>query len=365
MIQQKTLDTAMITRDNYWQKLLTTSHISISEAIKLLNETGKKILLVVDESNSLKGTLTDGDIRRALIQGLDLNSSILSIINLNPIFAKQDNSDETHLKLMTINKIECLPLINENRKVVGVKFWHELNSIQNLPNKLVIMAGGKGTRLLPLTRDVPKPLLHVDGKPILERIINHAKKDGFFDFIISINYLGHLIQNYFGDGKKLGVNIEYLIEDTPLGTAGSLSLIEPLPDSPLIVTNGDILTDFSYRDLINFHQKNNAEITVATKKVAWQNPFGVLKTQGINITEYQEKPVNISQVILGVYAIEPKVLKSLKKFESIDMPSFIMRVKEDSMRTIIFPVHEEWADLGTPAQLNSANQSFQNIQEHR
>jgi NDP-sugar pyrophosphorylase family protein len=207
--------------------------------------------------------------------------------------------------------------------------------------------------------------LHVDGKPILERIINHAKKDGFFDFIISINYLGHLIQNYFGDGKKLGVNIEYLIEDTPLGTAGSLSLIEPLPDSPLIVTNGDILTDFSYRDLINFHQNNNAEITVATKKVAWQNPFGVLKTQGINITEYQEKPVNISQVILGVYAIEPKVLKSLKKFESIDMPSFIMRVKEDSMRTIIFPVHEEWADLGTPAQLNSANQSFQNIQEHR
>ena len=349
--------------NNSWQKLLTNSQISISDGIKLLNKTGYKILLITDENNLLKGTLTDGDIRRALVNGIDFNSSISGIINSNPVFAQYNQSDSTLLNLMIINKIESIPLLDGSGKVVGLKLWYELNSSKKLPNKLVIMAGGMGTRLLPYTKSVPKPLLQVDGKPILERIINHAKRDGFFDFIISINYLGHLIQNYFGNGQKFGVNIEYIVEDIPLGTAGSLSMLDSTLGATLIVTNGDVLTDFSYRDLITFHQNNNAEITVATKTIKWQNPFGVIKTQGLNIIGYEEKPIIQSQINLGVYAIEPRVLEYLGKPETIDMPSFIMRAQKNSIRTIIFPVFEHWADLGTPIELADANLEFKKVKK--
>ena len=194
----------------------------------------------------------------------------------------------------------------------------------------------------------------IEGKPILEHIINRAKAEGFSHFILAIYHLGHMIEEYFGTGEKFGVRIDYLRETSPLGTAGALSLLDPLPSSAIIVTNGDVITDIRYGELLDFHEQNGASATMAVRMHEWQNPFGVVQTQGIEITSYEEKPISRSNINAGVYVIDPSFLKLLKKSERYDMPTLFELIQSKGERIVACPIHETWLDVGSPEDLELA-----------
>jgi predicted transcriptional regulator len=264
----------MSSKEEPWRQVILSEKSTIWQAIQILNETPFKIVLVVNNEGILTGTISDGDIRRGLLRDLDLASLITTVVHRNPLVVPLEVGRDLIIQLMTINKIRQIPIVDEELRVVGLHSWDNIHSIQVRSNLMVIMAGGKGTRLHPKTKNCPKPLLKVHGKPILEHIIDRAKIEGFSNFVISIHYLGHMIEEYFGNGEKFGVKIEYLKEETPLGTAGALSQLNPRPETAFVVTNGDIITDIRYGKLLDFHQNQNAQATMAIRTLEMQNPFG-------------------------------------------------------------------------------------------
>lgn len=262
---------------------------------------------------------------------------------------------------MQANKVHQLPVVDENRYVVGLHLWDELLAPSVRSNVMVIMAGGRGTRLGEHTQDCPKPLLPIGGKPMLEHIIERAKAEGFDQFVLAIHYLGHMIEDYFGDGSKLQTNIEYLRENTPLGTAGALGLLQTRPTEPFLVTNGDVLTDIRYAELLDFHIRHGAAATMAVRLHEWQHPFGVVKTSGVDIVGFEEKPVARSHINAGIYVLEPNVLDSISANEHCDMPTLFSRIQEKKTRTIVYPMHEPWLDVGRPADLEKARNAHSTI----
>jgi len=259
---------------------------------------------------------------------------------------------KTILQLMAINKIQQIPIIDDRQQIVGLHTWDEITVQQNRDNIFVIMAGGRGTRLLPQTENCPKPLLKVQGKPILEHIIERAKIEGFRNFVISLQYLGEMIEEYFGSGEKFGVRIEYLKELFPMGTAGALSLLNPIPEIPFIVTNGDVISDIQYGDFLDFHINNDADATMAVKLYEWQNPFGVIQTDGFRIVGYEEKPITQTKINAGVYILEPHAIGLLESTKFCDMPTLFERMRENSAKLAAYPIHENWVDIGQPDDLS-------------
>ena len=331
-----------------WALAILPSGSSIRQAVQVLNETSLKIVLVVDANEVLVGTISDGDIRRGLLKGLELTSTIDSIVQGDALVVPPELSREVVLQLMTANKIQQIPIVDENKHVIGLHLWDQINAPSARTNIMVIMAGGKGARLHPQTENCPKPLLPIAGKPILEHIIDRAKVGGFSHFILAIQHLGHMIEEYFGNGEAFGVNIEYLREESPLGTAGALSLLDPLPESPFVVTNGDVLTDIHYGELLDFHIQHNATATMAVRAHEWQNPFGVVETQGVEIIGYEEKPLFRTHINAGVYILEPFAISFLVKSVPCDMPTLFNLIQEHKMRTVAYPIHESWIDIGRP-----------------
>jgi hypothetical protein len=224
-----------------------------------LDQVAIKIVLVVNESEELQGTISDGDIRRGLLRGLDLNSPVASIVHCDALVVPRGMARETVVQLMVANKIQQIPVVDEHRHVVGLHLWDEITVPPIRPNLMVIMAGGMGTRLRPHTENCPKPLLPVAGKPMLEHIIDRARMEGFTHFMLAIHYLGSMIEEYFGNGERWHVEIEYLREQAPLGTAGALGLLSPRPTEPFVVTNGDVLTDIRYGELLDFHIRHDMQ----------------------------------------------------------------------------------------------------------
>jgi dTDP-glucose pyrophosphorylase len=337
-----------------WRKALLTSNATLYQAIGCLDDSSLQIAVIVAEDGSLLGTLTDGDIRRGLLRGLEMSSTVESIIHRDPLVVPPQWGRDTVLQLMQANKVHQLPVIDENRFVVGLHLWDELLAPSKRPNMMVIMAGGRGTRLGHYTENCPKPMLPIGGKPMLEHIIERAKAEGLEHFVLAIHYLGQMIVDHFGDGKKLRVKIEYLREDAPLGTAGALGLLQTHPTEPFLVTNGDVLTDIRYGELIDFHIRHNASATMAVRLHEWQHPFGVVKTNGVDIIGFEEKPVARSHINAGIYVFEPGVLDSIGSNEHCDMPTLFSRVQDMPARTIVYPMHEPWLDVGRPADLEKA-----------
>jgi NDP-sugar pyrophosphorylase family protein len=224
---------------------------------------------------------------------------------------------------------------------------------------MVIMAGGMGKRLRPHTENCPKPMLPVAGKPMLEHIIDRAKKEGFIHFVISINYLGHMIESHFGNGDNLGVKIHYLREQSPLGTVGALSLLSPMPSLPFVVTNGDVVSDIRFSEILDFHSRHSADATMAVRLHEWQHPFGVVQTQGVEIIGFDEKPIARSHINAGVYVLETSALQLLKPEEKCDMPTLFERLKAQGKLTVAYPMHEPWLDVGRPDDLKQANSAHQ------
>jgi dTDP-glucose pyrophosphorylase/predicted transcriptional regulator len=351
-----------MTRVDSWTKTLLSPVGSIGDAIKILNDTALRIVLVADSDLKLVGTVTDGDIRRGLLRDLTLASPISEVINTKPIVVPQNFAREVVLEIMSSHKIFQIPVVDEGLKLVGLHVRNEQNTHAARDNVVVIMAGGKGTRLLPKTEKMPKPMLRLGVKPILEHIIERAKAEGFSRFVLAIHHLGEVIEEYFGDGKSLGVNISYVKEKTPLGTAGALSLIEPKPSQPIIVTNGDVLTDVKYGDILDFHNHSNGKATMAVQVREWQNPYGVVNTDGIEITNYEEKPVTRTLINAGVYVVNPTVLGLLTSSTPCDMPLLFELARAKGMKTVAYLAHESWIDVGTHEDFNLASGQNQVIE---
>jgi dTDP-glucose pyrophosphorylase len=341
-----------------WRKALLIAKATLHQAICCLDESSLQIVIVVEEDGRLLGTLTDGDIRRGLLRGLEMSSTVESIVHREPLVVPPQWGRDTVLQLMQANKVHQLPVVDENRFVVGLHLWDELLVPSKRSNVMVIMAGGRGTRLGEHTQDCPKPLLPVGGKPMLEHIIERAKSEGFKEFVLAIHYLGHMIEDYFGDGRKLNINIQYLREKSPLGTAGALGLFLDRPTDAFLVTNGDVLTDIRYSEILDFHIRHCATATMAVRLHEWQHPFGVVKTSGVDIVGFEEKPVARSHINAGIYVLEPNVLDFIGADEHCDMPSLFERMQEKQARTIVYPMHEPWLDVGRPSDLEKARKEF-------
>ena len=345
----------MNSSEQLWRQAILPFDATIGQAVSNLNQVAIKIILVVTEDGMLEGTISDGDIRRGLLKGLDMNSSIANIIHRNALVVPPELPRELVMQLMVANKIQQIPVVDEQHHIVGLHLWDEITTPPMRPNLMVIMAGGMGTRLLPHTESCPKPLLLVAGKPMLEHIIERAKLEGFNHFVLAIHYLGHMIEAYFGNGERLGVQINYLREESPLGTAGALGLLNPLPDNPFVVTNGDVITDIRYGELLDFHTRHAAAATMAVRVHEWQHPFGVVQTQGVEIVGFEEKPVARSHINAGVYALDPLALSVLTVDMHCDMPTLFERLQANKKRTVAYPMHEPWLDVGRPVDLQLAN----------
>jgi NDP-sugar pyrophosphorylase family protein len=258
---------------------------------------------------------------------------------------------------MEKSKIMQIPVVNELNQVIGLHLWDEISVQAKHSNVMVIMAGGKGLRLQPQTEKVPKPMLLVSGKPILEHIIKRAQSQGFNHFIIAINYLGEVIEDHFGDGAKFDAKIEYLHEQSPLGTAGALSLLKTKPAKAFLVTNGDVITDINYSDFLEFHKIHNAAATIAIHTHEFQIPYGVIKIRGLEVESYEEKPIISNLINGGVYALEPDVLDLIKEIKFRNMPEILDISKKLDKKVIVYPLHESWIDIGRPVDLEIANKN--------
>ncbi len=341
--------------EQIWRKAILPANTTIGQAIRNLDQVAIKIVLVANETGVLEGTISDGDIRRGLLKGLDLNSPLTSIIHRDALVVPPEMARELVMQLMAANKIQQIPVVDEQHHIVGLHLWDEITMSPARPNLMVIMAGGKGTRLYPHTKDCPKPLLDIAGKPMLEHIIERAKLEGFNHFVLAIHYLGHMIEEYFGNGERLGVRIDYLREESPLGTAGALGLLNPLPEAPFVVTNGDVITDIRYGELLDFHIRHAATATMAVRVHEWQHPFGVVQTQGVEIVGFEEKPIARSHINAGVYVLDPAALSVLNADAHCDMPTLFERLQIKKERTVAYPMHEPWLDVGRPLDLQLAN----------
>lgn len=341
--------------EDIWRQALLPADSTIQQVIRNLDQVAIKIVMVVNAAGELEGTISDGDIRRGLLRGLDLNSPITSVIHRNALVVPAEMGRETVMQLMVANKIQQIPVVDEHGHVVGLHLWDEINTQPVRPNLMVIMAGGMGTRLRPHTENCPKPLLPVGGKPMLEHIIERAKLEGFTHFVLAIHYLGHMIEDHFGNGERLQVRIDYLREQSPLGTAGALGLLRPRPDTPFVVTNGDVLTDIHYGELLDFHIRQTAVATMAVRVHEWQHPFGVVQTRGVDIVGFEEKPIARSHINAGVYALDPDALSVLSAEEHCDMPTLFERLQAKAKRTVAYPMHEPWLDVGRPEDYSEAN----------
>ena len=341
--------------DQRWKDAILSSQSSLAEVISNLNRVAIKIVLIVDPHSKLAGTISDGDIRRGLLKGLTLDSMAEEVMQPSPMIVPSGLSRDLVMQLMLANKIQQIPIVDETREIVGLHIWEDIIGPANKVNPIIIMAGGKGIRLRPHTENCPKPMLEVMGKPILQHIIERAKMEGFCKFVIAIYYLGHLIEEYFGNGHAWDVEIEYLREDEPLGTAGALSLLRHVPEVPLLVTNGDVLTDIRYAEILNFHLRHHASATMAVRTHEWQHPFGVVKTQGVDILSFEEKPITLTHINAGVYVLNPETLSHLEPGAYCDMPNLFERLQLASKRTIVYPMHEPWLDVGRPDDLILAN----------
>lgn len=343
-----------MTGPDAWRSALLAERSSVKQAIQSLNASGLQIVLVVDSDGALVGTITDGDIRRGILRGVSMDDPVGAIVHREPMVLPPDMDRQTALQVMRSNGLQQLPVVNEQRQVIGLHLWNMLDATAGRPNTMVIMAGGRGTRLHPHTENCPKPMLAVGGKPMLQHIVERARAEGFRHFVFAIHYLGHMIEDHFGDGSRFGVAIEYLREERPLGTGGALGLLPQRPEQAFVVTNGDVLSEVRYAEILDFHLEHAAAATMAVRTHEWQNPFGVVRTQGVDITGFEEKPVVRSRINAGIYALDPIALDVIARDEHCDMPTLFDRLQAGSRRTIVYPMHELWLDVGRPVDLELA-----------
>jgi len=341
-----------------WRDALVSSSTSLRQTIEAITEGNLQIALVVDSENKLLGTVTDGDIRKAILAGKDLNITAGEAMRSQPITSASKTPRAAILKLMREKRIHQMPLVDDQGRVVDVLTVDDMIGAAHKPNAVVIMAGGLGTRLHPLTEETPKPMLKVGGKPILETIIQSFIDQGFTNFFVSVNYKANIISECFGDGSRLGAKINYLHEKSRLGTAGGLSLLPPDVHAPIIVMNGDLLTRISVDALLDFHERESAVATMVVREDHYQVPYGVVEVDGTQIVGVEEKPIQRHLVNAGIYVISQDGLKNIPDDTFYDMPTHFAKLSANGHRTAAFPLHEYWVDIGRLDELERAQREW-------
>ena len=345
------------------EKIKLSPNSTIKEALKIIDSGAVKIALVVDENDKLLGTITDGDIRRAILKGKSLEDSIKDVYFKNPLTVSIDENKENIINLCISKKIYQVPVVDKDGKVVKIMLLDEILKPKEYPNRVILMVGGLGTRLRPLTENTPKPMLNVGGKPILQTIIERFRDYGFKNITLCVNYKAEMIKEYFEDGSKFGVNIDYVIENKRMGTAGALSLLKEKPKEPFFVMNGDILTNINFENMLEYHLEHNSTATMAVREYDFQVPFGVVKMENNEIKAIEEKPTYKFFVSAGIYMLNPECIDYIPKNEFYDMPTLFEDLIKDNKKTFSFPIREYWLDIGRIEEYDKAQIEYKRIFE--
>lgn len=343
------------------QQLKLTVDSTIKEALQIIDKGAVKFAIVVDKDDKLIGTLTDGDIRRAILDGMTLENKIESIYYRHPTIATINHSKEEIINLCTSKKIYQIPIVDNSGRVVSIDLLDELLKPEIHPNKVVLMVGGLGTRLWPLTDKTPKPMLHVGGRPILQTIVEKFVSYGFVNIVMCVGYKSNVIQDFFGDGSKFGATIEYVLEDKRMGTAGALSLLKSRPEQPFFVMNGDLLTNVNFEHLLEFHLDNNSMATMCVREYDFQVPYGVVNIEDGKIHSIEEKPVQKFFVSAGIYMLNVECIDLIPENEFYDMPTLFEKLIAMHKNTVSFPLREYWLDIGRVEEYEKANQEYLHV----
>jgi dTDP-glucose pyrophosphorylase len=348
------------------EKILIRENASLRTAMMCIDRGAKGIALVVDEQRRLNATLTDGDLRRAVLAGLDLDLPVATLVEslrrqgkLRPITLPIDSTKDRIIGEMKAGSIRQIPLVDENGRVRDLAVLDELVDEPPPPVHAVVMAGGYGKRLMPLTADIPKPMLPVGDQPIIERLVHQLKRAGISKVDISTHYKAEQIAAHLGNGEAFGIDLRYVSEEQPLGTAGGLSLVSG--DDPLLVINGDILTALDFRAFLDFHFEHRAEMTVAVREYGFNVPYGVVETDGVKVTAVTEKPTVKFFVNAGIYLVSPSARHLVPSRRRFDMPQLIDIVLKSGGSVISFPVWEYWLDIGRHEDYERAQEDVQGL----
>jgi dTDP-glucose pyrophosphorylase len=347
-----------------WKDALIGPTATLINVMRMLDEVALQIAIVVDEDGCLLGTVTDGDLRRGLLSGRNLNSTVDLVMNTTPFISSATDEREDIIDVMQARDLQHIPLVDERSCVLGLFTIDEILRNPELPNWAVIMAGGVGSRLYPLTEHLPKPLLNIGERPILETIISHLKKSGFDNILLSVNYKAEMIREYFGDGDNFGIHIEYLTEDEPLGTAGALGLIDkqhPLLEQPFLVMNGDVLTEMDFSRIIHFNDSESALATMCVREYFNEIPFGVVQLDNHKLVALEEKPIQSFFINAGVYALAPRILEYIEPGHHCDITEVFARALEDKRNVTAYPITEYWRDVGSHEDFDQAQKEYHEI----
>ncbi|HEU4681514.1 MAG TPA: nucleotidyltransferase family protein [Gemmatimonadales bacterium] len=328
---------------------------TVLEALEAIERGGKAITFVVDADERVIGALTDGDLRRAILQGAPLDGRVLrDAMSRDYAYLTPEQSRAEALDIMRARQIEQLPVLDADGCLSGLHTLHQLVAADERPNQVLILAGGRGTRLQPLTTNLPKPMVTVAGRPILERLILHLMSSGFRHFTLSVSYLAHVIEEHFGDGSRFGCQIQYLRESEPLGTGGPLALLRPTPELPLVVVNGDLMTQSDIGRLVDFHVAGGFAASVGLRPYSIEIPFGVAGVEGDRLVEHREKPTQQLLVNTGMYVFSPKTLALVPAGREYPITLLLETLLEQGLTVGAHVLEDEWLDVGRPEELRRA-----------
>lgn len=339
-------------------KLLISENVSVREAVATIDRGQRQVALVVDADRHLLATVTDGDIRRGLLDGVLLEDPVSDVMHRNPTIITRAEGLEKARLLMRKKTLQQVPIVDDDGRVIDLVTMDGATRSASFETRIVLMAGGLGQRLRPLTDELPKPMLPIGNRPLLENIIRNFRAQGFYRFTLSLNYKADIIRDHFGDGRQLDCEIEYIDETKRMGTAGALSLLKTRPTRPFVVMNGDLLTSTRFDELMKFHLETGAAATVCAREYSMQVPYGVLHAEGTKLHSIEEKPTNTYFVSGGIYVLSPDVLDHLRPDTPIDMPQLLNRMMDEEQSVSVFPIREYWVDIGRIEDLDRARSEY-------
>lgn len=343
------------------EKLSVEKNDTLKYTMEVIDQNAKGIALVIDDNGRLEGTVTDGDIRRAIIKGICLEEYVENVMNKNFIFVNENYSEKFIRNIFDQKSIFQIPVLDEEMKVIDIIFYQDFIKKPTKENWAVIMAGGIGRRLMPLTMDTPKPMLSVGSKPILETIIEQLKTYGYENILLCLNYKSHIIENYFQDGKAFDVNIQYIKEEKPLGTAGAIKLAQSYLQEPFLVINGDILTKLNFDEFMNYHEKHQNKITIAARRHEFEIPYGVLAIENEKVASLKEKPSTSMFINGGIYCLSPETINDIPENQYFNITELIQKAIDKNEKVGSFPITEYWMDIGQVEDYHQANTDYQEL----
>jgi dTDP-glucose pyrophosphorylase len=342
-------------------RLFIYKNYSIRKTIEVIDSGARGIALLVDKCGKLIGTVTDGDIRRAILKGISLENSVENIVHYEPISVNKNIRREQIKDIFIKKAVKDIPIVDDDNRVIDLVTINDILIPKGKKNPVVIMAGGLGTRLRDLTKEIPKPMLKVGNDPILQHIINNFKQYGYNKILLSVNYKSEIIENYFQDGIAYGVKIEYIRENKRLGTAGGIKLAEDYLDEPFFVINGDIFTNLNVENMMEFHMKNNYDITIGTRKHSFQIPYGVVKTNGSNVVALEEKPTIEYLINGGVYCLNPDLIDFIPDNKYFEITDLIDICIKNGKKVGSYEIMDYWMDIGRIEDYNKVNKDLYDL----